>query len=103
MLGSSDLLTAVKKFTVDMWELMKLKLYGKDACSGPVTGWDWGQDGEFSISRNGKKGKLSHSSDVVDACTCKCTHTTVDLCVNVCGSVHCCGCVVNDNIAMAAC
>ena len=56
-----------------MWELRKLKLYGKDVCSGPQSdssGWDRGQDGEFSDGRNGKCGELSHSSDVIDACTC---------------------------------
>ena len=47
-----------------MWELRKLNLYGKDACPGPQSdssGWDWGQDDEFSNGRNGKRGKLSHS------------------------------------------
>ena len=35
--------------------------------------------------------------------TCTCTHTNVDLHVNVCGgSGHCCGCVVNANVAMVA-
>ena len=46
------LLTVV---TVDVWELRKQKLYGKDACPGPQSdssGWDWGQD----VS-NGKRDK----------------------------------------------
>ena len=89
------MLTVVKEFIVDVWELRKLKLYGKDACPGPQSdssGWDQGQDGEFSNGRNGKSGKLSHSSDVIDACTC--IHNSVDLCANVCGSTHCCGCAV---------
>ena len=42
--------------------------------------------------RNGRSGKLSHSSDVIGACSND---------VNVCGSAHC-GCVVNGSVAMAA-
>ena len=45
-------------------------------------------------SRNGRSGKLSHSSDVIGACICSND-------VNVCGSAHC-GCVVNGSVAMAA-
>ena len=36
---------------------------------------------------------------MIDACTC--THNSVDLHVNVCGSAHCYGCVVNGDVAMA--
>ena len=59
-----------------------------DACLGPQSDslrWDWGQDGEFSNGRTGKRGELSPSSIGID----------YDLHVNVCGSAHCCGCVVN--------
>ena len=90
----------LKEFIVDVWELRKLT---KDACPGPQSdssGWDRGQDGEFSNGRNGKSGELSHSSDVIDACTCI---NSVDLHVNVCGSAQYGGCVVNGNVAMAAC
>ena len=48
----------------------------------------------------GGSGKLS-----VDACTCTytCTRTSnVALSFNVCGSAHCCGCMVNGSIAKAA-
>ena len=38
---------------------------------------------------------MSNSSDVGDACTHACTHNNVDLHLNVCGSAHCCECVVN--------
>ena len=31
-----------------------------------------------------------------------CTHTNADLNINVCGSAHCCGWVVNDSVAMVA-
>ena len=41
----------------------------------------------------GRNGKLS-----VNACAC----TNVVLHVGVCGSAHCCGCVVNGSIAKAA-
>ena len=46
------------------------------------------------VYRNGRSGKLSHSSDVIGACICSND-------VNVCGSAHC-GCVVNGSVAMAA-
>ena len=55
----------------------------------------------YSNGRNGKWGELSHSSDVIDACTS--THNSVDFHVNVCGSAHCCGCVDNGNVAMTVC
>ena len=56
----------------------------------------WGGIGVRMVNgRNGNKGKLSHSIDVVDVCSCACTHNNVDLHVNVCGSAHCCGCMVN--------
>ena len=44
---------------------------------------------------------MSHSRDVIDACTF--IHNSVDLHVNVCGSANCCVCVVNGNVAMTAC
>ena len=60
-----------------------------------------GQDGEFWNGTNGMRGKLSHSSDVIDACIC--THTNVDLHVNVYGLAYCCGYMdVDGNVAMAA-
>ena len=46
------------------------------------------------IGRNGRSGKLSHSSDVIGACICSND-------VNVCGSTHC-GCMVNGSVAMVA-
>ena len=52
------------------------------------------QDGKLWNGRNGRSGKLSHSSDVIGACICSND-------VNVCGSAHC-GCVVNGSVAMAA-
>ena len=58
------------------------------------SGWDRGQDGKLWNGRNGRSGKLNHSSDVIGACICSND-------VNVCGSAHC-GCVVNGSVAMAA-
>ena len=46
-----------------------------------------------------RSGKLSHSSDVIGACTCICSN--VDLHVCVCGSAHY-GCMVNGSVVMAA-
>ena len=90
MLGSklwdfSYLLTIAKEFTVDYLCMFDI--------------WDWGQDGEF---RNGIRGKLSHSSDVIYVFTY--TQTSVTFHVNVvCGSAHCGGCVVSGNAAVATC
>ena len=83
-----------------MWESRKLKLYGDNTCPGHQpnsSGWDLGQDGKLWNGRNGRSGKLSHSSDEIGACIC----SNVDLHVCMCGSAHC-GCVVNGSIAMAA-
>ena len=93
----SSLLSIVKEFIVDVWESRKLRLYGENACPGPQpnsSGWDLGQDGKLWNGRNGRSGKLSHSSDVIGACICSND-------VNVCSSAHC-GCVVNGSVAMAA-
>ena len=73
-----------REFIAKVWEIRKLKLYGKDTCPGPQSDfleWDQGQDG-----RNGRRG---HSIDVFDACSYACTHNNVDLHVNVCGSAQC--------------
>ena len=50
------------------------------------------------VGSNGGSGKLS-----VDACTCTFTRISkLAVNVNVCGSTHCCGCVVNGSNAKAA-
>ena len=75
----------VKEFLVDVWESRKLKLYGDNACPGlqpNSSGWDLGQDGKLRNGRNGRSGKLSHSSDEIFV------HVFVDLHVCVCGSAH---------------
>ena len=73
-----------------------LEIYNYYACPGPQpnsSGWDLGQDGKL---RNGRSGKLSHSSDVIGECICS---NYVNVCSS--GSAHC-GCVVNGCVAMAA-
>ena len=66
----------IKEFRVDVWEFRK-------ACPGPSL-TPWGGIG-VSLVKVGmaRGGKLSHSSDAVDACTC--TYSSVNLHVNVCG------------------
>ena len=96
-LWEDDFASLLGMFLVDVWESRKFKLYSDSTCPGPQpnsSGWDLGQDGKLWNGRNGKSGKLSHSSDEICACN-------VDLHVCVCGSAHC-GCVVNGNVAMAA-
>ena len=83
-----------KEIIVDVWELRKLKWIHVLAPSLTPRGGI----GVRMVFRNGKRSELSHSNDVIDACTC-----IVDLHVNVFGSTHCYGCVVNGNVAMAAC
>ena len=61
-----SLLSIAKDFLVDVWESRKLKLYGDNTCPGPQpnsSGWDFGKDGELWNGRNGRSGKLSHSSE----------------------------------------
>ena len=56
-----------------MWESRTLRLYGENACPAPQpnsSGWDLGQDCKLWNGRNGRSGKLSHSSDVIGACIC---------------------------------
>ena len=61
-------------------------MYGKDTCpKSDPSWWDCGQDVEFRNGRMG--GELSHSIDVIDACTCT-------------PPINCCGYVVDGNAAM---
>ena len=90
----------LKEFLVDVWESRNFKLYGENKCPGPQpnsSGWDLGQDSKLWNGRNGRSGKLSHSSDEIGECIC----SNVELHACVCGSTHC-GCVVNGSVAMAA-
>ena len=94
----------VKKFIVDdVWELRKIVHMIRMVVLVPslTPRGGIGVRMEFSNGRNGKRDELSNSSDVVDTCTC--THSSVDLHVNVCGSAHCCGCMVSGDLAMVTC
>ena len=111
MLGSelceskfNGLLSLVKKYIVDIWEIRKHKLY--DSNSGPSqqlhsqsspgerTG-KFSQNGKFGHScTNVTKGKL-YDSQVSD-------HVSVHLGLKVSSSTHNCGCTVDGGNAMAA-
>ena len=52
-----------------------------------------GQDGAFWNTRNGYLNHINMYSYYA---------IIIDLHVNVCDSAHCCGCVVDNNVAMAA-
>ena len=59
----------------------------------------------YGNGKNGGSGKLNVSDVVVggsgklsvNACTCTFKTSNVALSVNVCGSSHCCGCLINCN------
>ena len=67
----SYLLSAVKQFIVELWELRKLKLYGSNSCLSPhsdSSGWDLGKGGSCMLGngKNGGNGKLNVSNCVVN-------------------------------------
>ena len=100
-----SLLSLVKSYVVDVWELRKLKLYANDSCPGQFQSRssagnldnDGGASGKLGVGNDdgesGKSGKFVHKNV---HCVC------VD---NVCGvndgSACCCGCVVYGGSAMA--
>ena len=104
------LLSLVKEYTIDVWEIRKHKLYDSDSGPGqqphsrssPVE-----RNGKFSLKgKFGQNGKLGHScvrvtkgrlydSRVRD-------HVIVHLGLNVNSSAHNCGCVDDGGNAMAA-
>ena len=96
------LLSLVKEYIIDVWEIRKNKLYDSD--SGPSQqlhsrSSPGERNGKFS--QNGKlghsnvtKGKLYGSQDS--------DHAIVHLGLNVKSSAHNCGCVVNGGNTMAA-
>ena len=110
------LLSLVKEYIVDIWEIRKHKLYDSDSGPGQQLhsrSSPGERNGKFSkngkFSQNGKfgqNGKLGHSctnvtkgklygSRVRD-------HVIVHLSLNVSSSAHNCGCVVDGGNAMAA-
>ena len=102
------LLSLVKEYIVDVWEIRKHKLY--DSGSGPgqqlhcqsspgdlavIEGLKFGQNGKFGhLCVRVTKGKL-YDSRVSDC-------VIVHLGLNVSISTHNCGCVVDGGNAMAA-
>ena len=106
------LLSLLKEYIVDMWEIRKHKFYDSD--SGPSQQLHsqsylgiWlelkGIGMVYTFSQNGKLGHSCvrvtknrfYKSQVRD-------HVIVHLGLNVSSSVHNCGCVVNSGNAMAA-
>ena len=93
---------------VDMWEVRKLKLDSDDSCpsqlqsqslAGDLTGVEGQRAG--MLNQNGKL-QVGHScTRVIKGKLCE-PNCVMYLDVNVCGSAHGRGCVVNGSDAMAA-
>ena len=111
VLGSEHgLLSLVKEYIIDVWEIRKHKLYDSDSGPGQqlhsrsspgerngkfCQNGKFGQNDKLGHScTNVTKGKL-YGSQVSD-------HAIVDLGLNVSSSAHNCGCVVDGGNAMAA-
>ena len=104
------LLSLVKEYIIDMWEIRKHKLYDSDSGPGQQLhsrsspgerndkfsqNGKFGQNGKLGHScTNVTKGKLYGSQDS--------DHAIVHLGLNVSSSAHNCGCVVDGGNAMAA-
>ena len=110
------LLSLVKEYIIDVWEIRKHKLYDSDSGPGQQLhsrsspgerNGKFSQNGKFvQNGKFGRNGKLGHSctnvtkgklydSRVSD-------HAIVHLGLNVSSSTHNCGCVVDGSNAMAA-
>ena len=104
------LLSLVKEYIIDVWEIRKHKLYDSDSGPGQQLhsrSSPGERNGKFSQNgKFGQNGKLGHSctnvtkgklydSQVSD-------HAIVHLGLNVSSSAHNCGCVVDGGNAMAA-
>ena len=130
VLGSEQnfksLLSVVKEFIVNMWEVRKRKLYGDDSCPNQLQSQSspGGLEGATRVEgqRNGK-GKLysvcyacrvyvGACNMCVGSCTCTCqcgckckcdnVHSCMDMCTCMCSSAHSCGCVADGGDTMAA-
>ena len=100
-----SLLSLVKSYVVDVWELRKLKLYGNDSCPSQFQSRssagnldnDGGASGKLSVGNDdgesGKLGKFVHKNVY---CVCMDNVSGVNY-----GSACCCGCVVYGSSAMA--
>ena len=101
---SDGLLSLVKEYIVDVWEIRKHKLYDSD--SGP------GQQLHSQSSPGKRNGKFSKNGKLGHSCTNvtkgklygsrDSDHAIVHLGLNVSSSTHNCGCVVDGSNAMAA-
>ena len=86
-------------------KISRYTVYGKDACPCPQSE-SLGGIGVRSVSlvmvgwQEGWVEPFQWCDWCMYTCTCTCIHNSVD---NVCGSAHCCGCVVNGDVAMTAC
>ena len=104
------LLSLVKEYITDVWEIRKQKLYDSDSGPGQQL-HSWSSPGERNgkFSQNGKfgqNGKLGHSCTNVTKGKLygsrDSDHAIVHLGLNVSSSAHNCGCVVDGGNAMAA-
>ena len=96
------LLSLVKEYIIDVWEIQKHKLYDSDSGPGQQLhsrSSPGERNGKFSQNgKFGQNGKLGHSCTNVT----KGNHAIVHLGLNVSSSAHNCGCVVDGGNAMAA-
>ena len=93
----NSLLSLVKRYIVNVWELRKNKLYGNDSCPSVQP-----QRSAGNLETKGKSGKLSDNKCVRGLMGGLDGVNDVNLHGNN-SSAHCCGCVAYGSFAMAAC
>ena len=104
------LLSLVKEYIIDVWEIRKHKLYDNDSGPGQrlhSRSSPGERNGKFSQNgKFGQNGKLGHSCTNVTKGKLygsrDSDHAIVHSGLNVSSSAHNCGCVVNGGNAMAA-
>ena len=104
------LLSLVKEYIIDVWEIRKHKLYDSDSGPGQQLhsrASPGERNGKFSQNgKFGQNGKLGHSCTNVTKGKLygsqDSDHAIVHLGLNVSSSAHNCGCVVDGGNAMAA-
>ena len=97
--GARRTLSVSKEYVIDVWEIRKVKLYGKPCSTQPQSQSSAGDLRDGTVvggQRRGKFGKFSHSGRVTSKLS---TCITDDSCKT--GSVYT-GCMVNGRIARAA-
>ena len=111
-----ELLSLVKEYIIDVWEIRKHKLYDSDLGHGQQLhsrsspgerNGRFSQNGKFvQNSKFVQNGKLGHScTNVTKGKLCgsrDSDHAIVHLGINASSSAHNCGCAVNGGNAMAA-